>query len=493
MALKAVLIAPDGQRLERYRQLIVSAEKGVEVVAMADSLAKGKEEIYRSIPDMVLIDHEQALDFIENVHLALHWMVISAERSFDAALRAIRLGVFDYLPQPVDEAAMAAALERLVSRSGMQSSYSISLRQAQRVRRKAQLLSMLTNIGQYQDQPDESLEDETLPFNAFYMMVIQSQNGQQASKEILALADETVQRLQISAETLLLYDSVVMFVIPQGAADYQQQARQIADEIGRQVSDGLRIGVSLPGSSKNTVRASYQQARRALWDISLMDAPLTIQFYAKSPGAKRVTDVYKQMEALIEKAELTQESANAAADAILKMSGQQYSNLRALVSLYAMSLQKKFGCPENDAASQALYETWFVGSVEDVHTCLTNICDSLKASLEVKRGKSSLLARDALAYIQLHAMENISLESMAARFYVSPNYISALLRQETGIPFRQHVRKRRMEMAKTMLADPRLSIAEIAQAVGYSQYTTFYNLFREMEGVSPTDYRNSLL
>ena len=27
MALKAVLIAPDGQRLERYRQLIVSAEK----------------------------------------------------------------------------------------------------------------------------------------------------------------------------------------------------------------------------------------------------------------------------------------------------------------------------------------------------------------------------------------------------------------------------------------------------------------------------------
>lgn len=74
MALKAVLIAPDGQRLERYRQLIVSAEKGVEVVAMADSLAKGKEEIYRSIPDMVLIDHEQALDFIENAHLALRWM-----------------------------------------------------------------------------------------------------------------------------------------------------------------------------------------------------------------------------------------------------------------------------------------------------------------------------------------------------------------------------------------------------------------------------------
>ncbi|MFR5853647.1 MAG: hypothetical protein ACLUE8_04610 [Lachnospiraceae bacterium] len=77
-----------------------------------DSLAKGEEEIYRSIPDMVLIDHEQALDFIENAHLALRWMLVSAERSFDAALRAIRLGVFDYLPQPVDEAAMAAALER---------------------------------------------------------------------------------------------------------------------------------------------------------------------------------------------------------------------------------------------------------------------------------------------------------------------------------------------------------------------------------------------
>lgn len=144
---------------------------------------------------------------------------------------------------------------------------------------------MLTNIGQYQDQPDEELEDETLPFNAFYMMVIQSRNGQQASKEILALADEAVQRMRVNAETLLLYDSVVLFVMPQGEGDdYQQQARQIADEIGRQAPDSLRIGVSRLCSSKNNVRASYQQARRALWDISLMDAPLTSVLRQVLPG-----------------------------------------------------------------------------------------------------------------------------------------------------------------------------------------------------------------
>lgn len=78
-------------------------------------------------------------------------------------------------------------------------------------------------------------------------------------------------------------------------------------------------------------------------------------------------------------------------------------------------------------------------------------------------------------------------------FTSAPTTFPPCCGRRRAIPFRQHVRKRRMEMAKTMLADPRLSIAEIAQAVGYSQYTTFYNLFREMEGVSPTDYRNSLL
>ena len=50
MALKAVLVAPDGQRLERYRQLIVSAEKGVEVVAMADSLAKARRRSTAPFP-----------------------------------------------------------------------------------------------------------------------------------------------------------------------------------------------------------------------------------------------------------------------------------------------------------------------------------------------------------------------------------------------------------------------------------------------------------
>ena len=102
MALKAVLIAPDGEALERCRQWIVSADKGVEVAAAADSLSKGREWIYRCIPDVVLVDHEQALDFVESVHLALRWIVISSDTSFSAALRAIRLGVFDYLPKPVD-------------------------------------------------------------------------------------------------------------------------------------------------------------------------------------------------------------------------------------------------------------------------------------------------------------------------------------------------------------------------------------------------------
>ena len=94
--------------------------------------------------------------------------------------------------------------------------------------------------------------------------------------------------------------------------------------------------------------------------------------------------------------------------------------------------------------------------------------------------------RDALQNFQ-------DLRGQRAVFHVQ-NFLRLCARIRKALRrFGQQVRKRRMEMAKTMLADPRLSIAEIAQAVGYSQYTTFYNLFREMEGVSPTDYRNSLL
>ena len=47
-----------------------------------------------------------------------------------------------------------------------------------------------------------------------------------------------------------------------------------------------------------------------------------------------------------------------------------------------------------------------------------------------------------------------------------------------------------MAVARTMLADPRILVEEVARAVGYSNYISFYNAFKRTENMTPSDYRN---
>lgn len=104
---------------------------------------------------------------------------------------------------------------------------------------------------------------------------------------------------------------------------------------------------------------------------------------------------------------------------------------------------------------------------------------------------SSALVHNVLEYVRAHVTEGLVLENVAAVFYVSPNYLSTLIRKETGITYRQHVINAKLAVAKQMLADTRMRVEDIAYAIGYENYISFYNVFRKMENMSPTEYRFS--
>ena len=57
-----------------------------------------------------------------------------------------------------------------------------------------------------------------------------------------------------------------------------------------------------------------------------------------------LVQMHQRIEQLVEKADLGEESIREASATLVELAGRQYSNLRALVSLYAMMLCKKFPC-----------------------------------------------------------------------------------------------------------------------------------------------------
>ena len=83
-----------------------------------------------------------------------------------------------------------------------------------------------------------------------------------------------------------------------------------------------------------------------------------------------------------------------------------------------------------------------------------------------------------------------TLQETAAHFGFSPSYISSIVKKETGRNYIELVTRSRMELAKKLLRDPSYRIEEVAAAVGYKNYISFYQMFVKYEGVSPRDYRN---
>lgn len=92
-------------------------------------------------------------------------------------------------------------------------------------------------------------------------------------------------------------------------------------------------------------------------------------------------------------------------------------------------------------------------------------------------------------YIIFHLNEELSLHQIAKAFHFSPAYVNRILKKETGCTTVQYIKKSRIFLAKTLLHFGDLTIADVAAAVGYSDCNYFCRIFKQLEGISPMQFR----
>ena len=96
-------------------------------------------------------------------------------------------------------------------------------------------------------------------------------------------------------------------------------------------------------------------------------------------------------------------------------------------------------------------------------------------------------------YLQKHLAEEISLAVLSEEFHLHPQYISQLFKNEIGVGFLAYLTNIRMEKAKKLLLSSSLSVAEVAEKSGYSDYRVFTKTFKKSEGITPSQYRREFL
>lgn len=95
-------------------------------------------------------------------------------------------------------------------------------------------------------------------------------------------------------------------------------------------------------------------------------------------------------------------------------------------------------------------------------------------------------------YINSNYYKPITLTSMAEKFYISPSYLSKLFKNTTNFTFTEYINNVRIKNAKKLLEEPSYRIIDVAYKVGFANNTHFTRTFKEVTGMSPTDYRKLL-
>ena len=104
---------------------------------------------------------------------------------------------------------------------------------------------------------------------------------------------------------------------------------------------------------------------------------------------------------------------------------------------------------------------------------------------------SASLAEEAAAAVEraLDAGQRVGIDGLAASLYTSRSRLCAVFKAETGESLGAYMRRRRMERAQDLLADSSLSIAQIAELLGFPQQATFAQAFKAANGCSATVWR----
>jgi two-component system response regulator YesN len=156
---------------------------------------------------------------------------------------------------------------------------------------------------------------------------------------------------------------------------------------------------------------------------------------------------------------------------------------------FNVSIRMAAGKPVNDplnlhesyvSACDALTETSCASARE-------NPLRFFEKSLQRQNYQSHLVSK-VEKYIRENLDKRLSLSEVAAKFNVSPNYLSQLFTRYGGMNFLEYVTAAKISEAKTMLLKGEGVIYEIADKLGYEDAFYFSKVFKKVEGISPREF-----
>lgn len=508
--MKIVIVEDEPRIREGIAMLLGRLGPEYQVVASAENGKIGLEKILQTRPDLIITDVKmpemdgvQMLTTLRQQGVQTQAIVLSAYSDFSYAQKTMKLGVKDYLLKPIDRESFLEALKEAGTQFARQQNTRTVLEQSltgilrQAVTHPEQLTPELLEAlqGRFAINPHS-------PLGA--VAVFGGSNFEKEMKSIKQFLPRITEGWQEGKPVFLLIPEkraalCMVFDCPDLDKFYswvQIRLRKLGSSPGTPaVTFGWLTAENLwQVHGQFLSLLEYQDFPISQPDCGLIeswrvgcvaqqDFPATAQLQKQMRSAitaldwQQIADAYGQFSAILRENRVYR--AKSVKDAYV---GMLWCVLNSGKDAQVPGMEA-FHYPE------LLGQTLHANNRQDLAKGIEAILQVLKARTQTGERELSPMIRRADMIIREEYKQGLTLDELAERLRVTPEYLSAQFHREMGVTFGTYIRDIRMEQAKKLLLGTEKKLYEIAQEVGYADPKYFSRVFREQTGLLPADYR----
>jgi two-component system response regulator YesN len=509
---------------------VYEAENGEEAL---EKMAIDPVQILIADIKMPVMDGIELAEASIKINPKVKIILLSALKDFEYARKAISLGVADYIVKPVQEEALAdvickvvAELKEDTSKSMGKTARSHIVAQVAPLMKEKLLLKLLCTkldreeiekrlqpefqlklagryiviaieIDHYQDQVNEIGMKQAGSIKRTAVDLVKRKLDQFTCSSIIE--SEGARFICVFPLTENVNDASVSFNI---VALCEQLRRQISKECGITVT----IGVGSICKGLDCLSTSYQKACYALENKFFLGNDRTIVFTPVERNSSVKTDFIMKYQPMLMKIVLACDTARLQTcieDLKRELSAlghTEHSYVRHTVLRLAERLTEEIrACRMID--ENEITDIYAMGMQVSRAETLDELLDIFKSFLEEvigyverqNKNNAQKLIQDIVNYIRKYYDRELYVDEIARVFNTHPSYLSRTFKKETGENLLQFIMRIKIEKAKQLLCNPNIKIMDIAGLIGYENERTFTRIFKKLEGMTPTAFRERVV
>lgn len=210
--------------------------------------------------------------------------------------------------------------------------------------------------------------------------------------------------------------------------------------------------------------------------ISVFDKSIVIQIPVKKATLQYIFFNFLRTDNILSMFFINSIYAQHINDYIIFHSGTDFEIKNAVASLL-------LECTNRDA----YWQTIMINTTMNIFSLLLrNYEQSVELPSIVK--KSDVQRFGLVRFIQDN-YKDVTLNKIAQKFHYTPEYTSKLIKETTGMNFKQILQTVRIDRAEFLLLDTSLTVTNIGIEVGYDTTEHFIRTFKKLKGMTPNTYR----